>query len=91
MRYSQDLRYNHALLQHNIEAMTQMEIKPKETPSYLNAKKMLPLELHATLDELIADYKFAALKHHGREWAAAKVLAELVLMGWRSSAPAVAG
>jgi len=71
--------------------MTQMEIKPKETPSYLNAKKMLPPELHANLDELIADYKFAALKHHGREWASPKVLAELVLMGWRGSAPAVVG
>jgi hypothetical protein len=66
-----------------------METKFKETPSYLAAKEMLPVELQANLDELIADYRFAALKHHGREWASPKVLAELILMGWRSSARVV--
>jgi hypothetical protein len=58
----------------------------KETPAYVSAKSMLPSELHAILDELITDYRFAALKHHGREWASPKVIAELVLMGWRSTA-----
>jgi hypothetical protein len=48
---------------------------------------MLPPELHAILNELITDYRFAAFKHHGREWASPRVLAELVLMGWRCSMP----
>jgi hypothetical protein len=62
----------------------------KETSTYLSAKNMLPPELYSTLDELITHYRFAALKHHGREWASPAVLAELVLMGWRcSTAPAL--
>jgi hypothetical protein len=62
-------------------------MKPsKETPSHAAAKAMLPTELQAYLGELVADYRFAALKHTGREWASPKVLAELVLMGWRSAA-----
>jgi hypothetical protein len=62
---------------------------PKETPAYVKAKSMLPPELHAILDELLDDYRFAALKHHGLSVASAKVLAELILMGWRCSAPAI--
>jgi hypothetical protein len=57
----------------------------KETPTYITAKNMLPPELHPVLDEFITDYRFAALKHHGQEWASARVLAELILMGWRCS------
>jgi hypothetical protein len=64
--------------------------KHKETPSYAHGKGMLPPNLHAIFDELMTDYRFAALKHHGREWASPKVVAELVLMGWRSSGPLTA-
>jgi hypothetical protein len=60
---------------------------PKETPTYVRARNMLPPELHAAFDELLADYRFSALKHHGKEWASPKVLAELLLMGWRNLAP----
>jgi hypothetical protein len=63
-----------------------METKPRETPSYVEAKDMLPPELHAHFDELLKDYRFAALKRHGKEWASPTVIAELVLLGWRSSA-----
>jgi hypothetical protein len=57
----------------------------KDTPTYPDARKMLPPEFHPILDEFLADYRFAALKHHGREWASPRVLAELILMGWRYS------
>ena len=62
---------------------------PKETPAYLKAKSMLPPELHATLDELLEDYRFAALKHHGLSVASPRVLADLIVTGWRCSAPAI--
>ena len=39
-----------------------MQTKPKETPSVIAAKNMLPSELHPNLDELLEDYRFAALK-----------------------------
>jgi hypothetical protein len=63
-----------------------MHNKPKVTPIYLAAKHMLPAELHSIFDELLMDYRFASLKHHGQEFASPKVIAELILMGWRSSA-----
>lgn len=65
-----------------------MVAKTKETPAYRAAKAMLPGELHATFDELLIDYKFAALKQHGRDWASPRVIAELVLMGWIAGPPA---
>jgi hypothetical protein len=40
-------------------------------------------------DMFIEHYKFAALKHHGKQWSSPKVLAELILTGWRDSAEPV--
>jgi len=58
--------------------------KPKRTPSYVAAEQMLPSELHGLLEQLVAEYQFATLKHHGNKFASPKVIAELILMGWRS-------
>jgi hypothetical protein len=63
-----------------------MNAKPKETPIYLEAKKMLPAVLHSTFDDMLMEYRFASLKHHRQEFASPKVIAELILMGWRTSA-----
>lgn len=56
-----------------------------KTPKYLEAIKNLPEALVPVFDELLEHYKFAALKHHGREMASPLVIAELVLLGWRNS------
>jgi hypothetical protein len=63
-----------------------MHNRPKATPIYLSAKRMLPADLHSIFDELLVDYRFASLKHHGQEFASPRVIAELILMGWRDSA-----
>jgi hypothetical protein len=63
-----------------------MGTKPRATPIYLEAKSMLPPELHSIFDEMLIDYRFASFKHHGKEFASPKVIAELILMGWRVSA-----
>jgi len=47
---------------------------------------MLPPDLHSVFDELLEDYKFAAIKHHGQGFVSAMVIAEIVLVGWRCSA-----
>jgi hypothetical protein len=57
----------------------------KYSPSYEEALKMLPPELHPVLNEFIEHYKFAAIKHHGSPMYSPKVLAELLLLGWRQS------
>jgi hypothetical protein len=59
---------------------------PTKTPSYEDACRMLPAQLLPVLDMFIEHYKFAALKHHGRQWSSPKVLAELVLLGRRDAA-----
>ena len=55
------------------------------SPKYIEALKKLPESLVPIFDELLEHYKFAALKHHGREIASPLVIAELVLMGWRNT------
>jgi len=60
------------------------ESPPKRTPSFIEGESMLPPELHPVFAQLVAEYQFAALKHHGRRFASPRVIAELILMGWRS-------
>jgi hypothetical protein len=50
---------------------------------------MLSPTLHEHFEALLTDYRFASLKHYGREWAAPKAIAELILMGWRTPNPTV--
>ncbi len=61
-----------------------MDMTPKETPIYLEGKNMVPVELQPVFEQLVKEYQFASFKHHGRKFASPKVIAELVLMGWRS-------
>ena len=64
--------------------MTLKKVEKKESASFFEAKKMLPPELHPTFERLIDEYKFAALKVHGFPFVSPKVIAELVLLGWRA-------
>lgn len=56
----------------------------KETPAVVLAKEMLPEHLHAELMAAIEEYRFASLKIHGTPFVSPRVLAELILMGWRT-------
>jgi hypothetical protein len=58
--------------------------KAKRTKSYMDAEQTLPKELHGIFEQLVLEYQFASLKHHGRPFSSPKVIAELVKMGWRS-------
>lgn len=58
--------------------------KPKQTPIYLEAQAKLPSELHSMFEQMVAEYQFASLKQHGQKFASPKVIAELMLMGWRT-------
>jgi len=55
----------------------------KESSSFVQAKNMLPPEFHPTFKRMLEDYKFAALKVHGAQLVSPKVIAELILLGWR--------
>jgi hypothetical protein len=62
-----------------------MKDEPTRSPTYVAAEEMLPPNLHPVLKQLVMEYQFAALKHTGQSFSNAKVLAELILMGWRTS------
>jgi hypothetical protein len=65
--------------------MTHGAAKP-ESASKVQAKSMLPKQLWPVLDEMCRDYSFCADKIHGHPFVSPKVLAQLILMGWRCSA-----
>jgi hypothetical protein len=66
--------------------MSQEEVTSSvpRTVIYLEAESTVPAELRPIFLQLMAEYRFASLKHHGRAFASPKVIAELVRMGWRS-------
>jgi hypothetical protein len=53
------------------------------------ARVSLPEALWPIFDDLVADYRFLATKHHGSPFVSYQVLAELVKAGWRLSAEPV--
>jgi len=60
------------------------DVKPKRTQAYIDAEATVPPALRDTFEQLMAEYQFAALKHHRRPFCSPKVIAELVRMGWTS-------
>lgn len=55
----------------------------KKSKTYIEAEAKLPTTLRPIFEQMIDDYRFAALKHHGSKFYSPKVIAELILMGWR--------
>ena len=58
----------------------------KRTEKHEKVRNSLPSELVPVFDDLVADYRFAAVKAHGSPFVSYAVLAELVLAGWRLTA-----
>jgi len=50
------------------------------------ARMSLPEELRPVFDDLVTDYRFAAMKVHGSPFVSFAVLAEMVRQGWRLGA-----
>lgn len=55
------------------------------------ARNSLPEELRTIFDDFVADYKFAATKHHGSPFVSYIILAELVRSGWRLGTEPLSG
>lgn len=47
------------------------------------AREALSEELRPVFDQLVEEYRFYALKHHGTKVASYKILADLIRAGWR--------
>ena len=46
------------------------------------ARSSLPDELRPIFDDFVADYRYAATKHHGAPYVSYVVLAKMVRAGW---------
>lgn len=57
-----------------------------DSPKYQEARNSLPEELRPIYDDLVADYASFTFKTYGAGYVAYKVIAALVLEGWRPSA-----
>jgi hypothetical protein len=58
----------------------------KRSDKHELARDSLPEDLRPLFDDFVADYKFAATKHHGSPFVSYIVLAEMVRAGWRCAA-----
>jgi hypothetical protein len=54
------------------------------SPAFLKARSSLPEHLHPTLEQMCREYKCAALETIGQPLFSPRVIAKLILMGWRS-------
>ena len=61
-------------------------MKQPRSEKHEQARNSLSEELRPVFDDFVADYKFAATKHHGSPFVSYVVLAEMVRAGWRLSA-----
>lgn len=59
---------------------------PSTSDKYKEAQGLLPEELRPVFERLVREYEFLTAIHFGRGYVAYRVLADLVLAGWRPSA-----
>lgn len=62
-----------------------MSDETKRTQKHNEARDSLPPELVPLFDNLVAEYQFLAMKHHGSPFVSYIVLADLIRAGWRPS------
>ena len=53
---------------------------------YQEAEGILPDDLKPTFKRMVEEYEYLTNVHYGRGYVAYKVLADMVLAGWRPSA-----
>lgn len=56
---------------------------PLDSPKYQEAEAKLPDELKPILRRLTEEYEYYTTVHYGRGYVAYRVLADLILAGWR--------
>jgi len=59
---------------------------PVESAKYREAEEGVPEELRDIYREMVQHYEFLTWKEYGKGYVAYKVLAKMVLAGWRPSA-----
>jgi hypothetical protein len=64
---------------------------PVTSEKYKEAEAILPEELKPVFKRFVEEYEYLTMTHFGRGYVAYKVLADLVVAGWRPSAERLPG
>ena len=64
---------------------------PVTSTKYKEAEAILPDDLKPVFRRFVEEYEYLTMTHFGRGYVAYKVLADLVLAGWRPSAERLPG
>jgi hypothetical protein len=64
---------------------------PVTSDKYKEAAATLPDDLKPAFQRFVEEYEYLTIIHYGRGYVAYKVLADLVLAGWRPSAERMPG
>ncbi len=64
---------------------------PVTSEKYKEAETLLLDELKPIFKRFVEEYEYLTMTHYGRGYVAYKVLADLVLAGWRPSAERTPG
>ena len=64
---------------------------PVTSDKYKEAEAILPDNLEPVFKRFVEEYEYLTMTHFGRGYVAYRVLADLVLAGWRPSAERTPG
>jgi len=64
---------------------------PATSENYKEAEAILPDDLKLVFELFVEEYEYLTMTHFGRGYVAHRVLADLVLAGWRPSAERMPG
>lgn len=64
---------------------------PASSPKYQEAEDSLPEDLKSIFRRMVDEYEYLTQLHYGRGYVAYRVLADMVLAGWRPSADPTPG
>jgi hypothetical protein len=64
---------------------------PVTSDKYKEAEATLPEDLKPVFKRFVEEYEYLTMTHFGRGYVAYRVLADLVLAGWRPSAERMPG
>ena len=64
---------------------------PVTSDKYKEAEAILPDNLKPVFKQFVEEYEYLTMTHFGRGYVAYRVLADLVLAGWRPSAERMPG
>ena len=87
IRISQNTKYHSALHDSVASSLAGYVPMPVSSPKYQKAEALLSDDLRPLFRRMVEEYEYLTQIHYGRGYVAYKVLADMILAGWRPSGP----